>query len=289
MPPETLPLESRPLVAVENLTKHFPIMRGVFRHRVGAVRAVDGLDFAINPRETLGLVGESGCGKSTAGRVILRLDAPTAGRVIFRGEDITRLRGEALRRLRPHMQMIFQDPQDSLNPRMTVGSIVGEPLREHGVARGAALRDRVEALLDAVGLDPAFANRYPHEFSGGQRQRIGVARALALKPAFHRLRRADRSPRCLDPGAGGEPAEGAAGAPIAAAIFIHARKRAMRAEQHPPLALPLPPLSYPSVAGRSLRSLGYAPCSAARGRALRACDPAGRRGNAGCTHPQVGS
>ena len=145
---------------------------------------MDGLDFAIQPRETLGLVGESGCGKSTAGRVILRLDAPTAGRVIFRGEDITALRGEALRRLRPHMQMIFQDPQDSLNPRMTVGSIVAEPLREHGAARGAALRARVEGLLEAVGLDPAFANRYPHEFSGGQRQRIGVARALALKPAF---------------------------------------------------------------------------------------------------------
>ena len=179
MPPDT-----RPLVEVENLTKHFPIVRGVLRRRVGAVRAVDGLDFAIYPRETLGLVGESGCGKSTAGRVILRLHAPTAGKVIFRGEDITALSGEALRRLRPHMQMIFQDPQDSLNPRMTVGGIVGEPLREHGAAKGAALKERVEALLEAVGLDPAFANRYPHAFSGGQRQRIGVARALALNPEF---------------------------------------------------------------------------------------------------------
>ena len=179
-----MPPDREPLVAVENLTKHFPVLRGVFRREVGSVQAVDGLDFAIYPRETLGLVGESGCGKSTVGRTILRLYTPTAGRVRFRGDDITALQGEALRRLRPHMQMIFQDPQDSLNPRMTVGSIVGEPLRAHGVATGAALRERVEALLAAVGLDPAFANRYPHEFSGGQRQRIGVARALALNPEF---------------------------------------------------------------------------------------------------------
>ena len=129
-----MPPDAEPLVAVENLTKHYPVMRGVLRRQVGAVRAVDGLDFAIHARETLGLVGESGCGKSTAGRVILRLDAPTTGRVIFRGADITALQGEALRQLRPDMQMIFQDPQDSLNPRMTVGSIVAEPLREHGVA-----------------------------------------------------------------------------------------------------------------------------------------------------------
>lgn len=176
--------ELRPLLAVEGLTKHFPIMQGVFRRQVGTVKAVDGLDFEVHERETLGLVGESGCGKSTAGRVILRLHDATAGRVVFRGADITSLDGEALRRLRPRMQMIFQDPQDSLNPRMTVGSIVGEPLVEHGKARGKALRHRVEELLDAVGLDPGFANRYPHEFSGGQRQRIGVARALALNPEF---------------------------------------------------------------------------------------------------------
>ena len=176
--------EAQPLLAVESLTKHFPIMRGVFRRQVGTVKAVDGLDFEIRERETLGLVGESGCGKSTAGRVILRLHDATAGRIVFRGADITGLEGEALRRLRPRMQMIFQDPQDSLNPRMTVGSIVGEPLVEHGAAKAGALRDRVEELLDAVGLDPGFANRYPHEFSGGQRQRIGVARALALHPEF---------------------------------------------------------------------------------------------------------
>ena len=176
--------EAQPLLAVENLTKYFPVMQGVFRRQVGTVKAVDGLDFEIRERETLGLVGESGCGKSTAGRVILRLHSATAGRIVIRGTDITSLEGEALRRLRPRMQMIFQDPQDSLNPRMTVGSIVGEPLLEHRAAEGRALRDRVEELLDAVGLDPGFTNRYPHEFSGGQRQRIGVARALALNPEF---------------------------------------------------------------------------------------------------------
>ena len=176
--------DPQPLLAVENLTKHFPIMQGVFRREVGTVKAVDGLDFEIRERETLGLVGESGCGKSTAGRVILRLHTATAGRIVFRGTDITTLEGERLRRLRPRMQMIFQDPQDSLNPRMTVGSIVGEPLVEHGAATGRALLRRVEELLEAVGLDPGFTNRYPHEFSGGQRQRIGVARALALNPEF---------------------------------------------------------------------------------------------------------
>ena len=176
--------EAQPLLAVESLTKHFPVMQGMFRREAGSVKAVDGLDFEIRERETLGLVGESGCGKSTAGRVILRLHPATAGRILFRGTDITSLEGEALRRLRPRMQMIFQDPQDSLNPRMTVGSIIGEPLLEHGAAKGRALRDRVEELLDAVGLDPGFTNRYPHEFSGGQRQRIGVARALALNPEF---------------------------------------------------------------------------------------------------------
>ena len=174
----------RPLLRIENLTRHFPIMQGVFRRQVGTVKAVDGLDFEIPEGETLGLVGESGCGKSTTGRVILRLHPATAGRIEFGGEDITALEGEALRRLRRRMQMIFQDPQDSLNPRMTAGGIVGEPLREHGTARGKALAERVEALFESVGLDPRFANRYPHEFSGGQRQRIGVARALALDPEF---------------------------------------------------------------------------------------------------------
>ena len=176
--------EPEPLLRVERLTRHFPIMQGVFRRQVGTVKAVDGVDFEILEGETVGLVGESGCGKSTTGRAILRLHPATAGRIEFRGEDITALEGEALRRLRRRMQMIFQDPQDSLNPRMTAGGIVGEPLREHGTARGKALAERVEALFESVGLDPRFTNRYPHEFSGGQRQRIGVARALALDPEF---------------------------------------------------------------------------------------------------------
>ena len=176
--------EPEPLLRVERLTRHFPIMQGVFRRQVGTVKAVDGVDFEILEGETVGLVGESGCGKSTTGRTILRLHPATAGRIEFGGEDITALEGEALRRLRRRMQMIFQDPQDSLNPRMTAGGIVGEPLREHGTARGKALAERVEALFESVGLDPRFTNRYPHEFSGGQRQRIGVARALALDPEF---------------------------------------------------------------------------------------------------------
>ena len=179
-----MPTDGKPLLQVENLTMHFPIMAGVFRRQVGTVKAVDGIDFNIRKGETLGLVGESGCGKSTVARAILRLYEPTAGRVRFRGEDITALDGEPLRRLRRRMQMVFQDPQASLNPRMTVGSIVGEPLLEHGLARGKALQQRVETLLESVGLDRSFANRYPHEFSGGQRQRIGVARALALEPEF---------------------------------------------------------------------------------------------------------
>jgi oligopeptide transport system ATP-binding protein len=175
---------SGPLLQVENLKKHFPIHRGLLRRQVGTVKAVDGISFDIQRGETLGLVGESGCGKSTAGRTILRLYDATDGRILFDGGDIAHLSGERLRNARPRMQMIFQDPQASLNPRMTVGSIIAEPLVEHGVARRRAREDRVRELLDAVGLRPDFANRYPHEFSGGQRQRIGIARALALHPDF---------------------------------------------------------------------------------------------------------
>ncbi len=172
------------LVSVKDLKKHFPIMKGVFRRQVGAVRAVDGVSFDIYKGETLGLVGESGSGKSTTGRVILQLDLATAGEVVFEDVDLTVTTGDALRSLRPRMQMIFQDPHASLNPRMTVASIIGEPLTEHNKAKGDARKKRIEELLGLVGLEPKHANRYPHEFSGGQRQRIGIARAIALNPDF---------------------------------------------------------------------------------------------------------
>ncbi|MBV6450340.1 MAG: Oligopeptide transport ATP-binding protein OppF [Anaerolineales bacterium] len=172
------------LLQVEDLKMHFPIYRGVFQRQVGAVRAVDGVSFDVYRGETLGLVGESGCGKSTTGRAILQLYKPTAGNVHFDGKDLVKLKGEEMRQMRRKMQMIFQDPYASLNPRMTVGQLVGEPLQVHNVAAGAEMNDRVAKLLELVNLNPAFATRYPHEFSGGQRQRIGVARALALQPSF---------------------------------------------------------------------------------------------------------
>lgn len=172
------------LLRVEDLKMHFPIYRGVFQRQVGAVRAVDGVSFDVKRGETLGLVGESGCGKSTTGRTILQLYKPTAGNVYFEGRNLVKLKGEEMRQMRRRMQMIFQDPYASLNPRMTVGQLVGEPLQVHNVATGAEINDRVAHLLELVNLNPAFATRYPHEFSGGQRQRIGVARALALQPSF---------------------------------------------------------------------------------------------------------
>ena len=177
--------EQKVLLQVKNLKKYFPITRGiVIQRQVGAVMAVDGISFDVYQGETLGLVGESGCGKSTTGRTILQLYRPTAGEVFFEGADLVSLKGEELRRMRRRMQMIFQDPYASLNPRMTVGNIIGEPLEVHGIAKGKERRERVQELLRVVGLNPYFVNRYPHEFSGGQRQRIGVARALALNPAF---------------------------------------------------------------------------------------------------------
>ena len=172
------------LLKVDGLVKHFPITRGIFRRQVGTVKAVDGVSFDIKERETLGLVGESGCGKSTTGRVILQLLKATSGKVFFKENELTSISKTDLRKQRPQMQMIFQDPQDSLNPRMTVGSIISEPMLEHQRIKGKQRRERVEDLLNSVGLDPNVTNRYPHEFSGGQRQRIGIARALALSPDF---------------------------------------------------------------------------------------------------------
>ena len=173
-----------PLVRVEGLKMHFPIYTGLFRSHTGDVKAVDGVSFDILPGETLGLVGESGCGKSTVGRALLRLYEPTAGRVIIDGEDVAHLSAEKLRRKRPTMQMVFQDPQASLNPRRTLAGIIGEPLDEHTNMSRAEKTQRIYELMDQVGLNRRFANRYPHEFSGGQRQRIGIARALALNPKF---------------------------------------------------------------------------------------------------------
>jgi oligopeptide transport system ATP-binding protein len=173
-----------PLVQVRDLVKHFPITKGIlFRHRIGAVQAVDGVSLDVTRGETLGIVGETGCGKSTTARLIMRLLDATSGEVRFDGRDITRLKGSKLKAIRREMQMIFQDPYSSLNPRKTVGSIIGEPFAVHGLERDRARRKRtVQELMETVGLNPEHYNRYPHEFSGGQRQRIGVARALALKP-----------------------------------------------------------------------------------------------------------
>jgi oligopeptide transport system ATP-binding protein len=193
MPTATLPsprvrsegAPASPLLQVKDLHTHFPIRAGLLQRVVGRVRAVDGVSFDIATGETLGLVGESGCGKTTVGRSILKLIPPTSGSVVFDGRDVLGARGQALKRLRREMQIIFQDPAGSLNPRMRIAGIVGEPLVVHGLVSGRdELRHRVESLLERCGMPKAAADRYPHEFSGGQRQRIGIARALALEPRF---------------------------------------------------------------------------------------------------------
>ena len=173
-----------PILEVEGLKKYFAIKSGVFSRFSGYVKAVDGIDLCIYPGETYGLVGESGCGKSTAGMTVLRMLNPTAGKVLFRGQDVLAMGKKELRNLRRQMQIIFQDPYSSLNPRMSIGEAIGEALEVHGIARGNERRDKVESILKVCGLDSYHYRRYPHEFSGGQRQRVGIARALVLEPQF---------------------------------------------------------------------------------------------------------
>ncbi|MCX4669722.1 dipeptide ABC transporter ATP-binding protein [Streptomyces sp. NBC_01381] len=176
--------EGEPILQVRGLVKHYPLTQGVvFRKQVGAVKAVDGVDFDLGQGETLGIVGESGCGKSTVAKMLVNLERPTAGEIRYKGEDVSKLSGRALKAVRRNIQMVFQDPYTSLNPRMTVGDIIGEPYEIHPeVAPKGSRRGRVQDLLDVVGLNPEYINRYPHQFSGGQRQRIGIARGLALRP-----------------------------------------------------------------------------------------------------------
>jgi oligopeptide transport system ATP-binding protein len=179
-------IDTKPLLEVRGLRMHFPVTEGIITHRkVGEVKAVDGIDFTVRRGETLGLVGESGCGKTTTGRCILRLERPTAGEILYDGVDIAKLERKELLSLRRRIQVVFQDPYSSLNPRMKVGEIIAEPIMVHGIERDAARRGaRVRELLSVCGLDPKFADRYPHEMSGGQRQRVGIARALAMEPEF---------------------------------------------------------------------------------------------------------
>jgi len=172
------------LLEVRDLKKHYPIKTGLFQRVTGHVKAVDGVSFSIRKGETLGLVGESGCGKTTVARAVLQLQRPTSGSVKLNGAELTEVTGDALRKLRTQMQLVFQNPYSSLNPRMTIGNALMEPMIVHGIARGKEAKERAQALLQTVGLNPYFVNRFPSEFSGGQRQRIGIARALSVNPQF---------------------------------------------------------------------------------------------------------
>jgi oligopeptide transport system ATP-binding protein len=180
----TMPNQQDALLSVRNLKKYYPIKRGLFQITVGNVKAIDDISFDVFKGETLGLVGESGCGKTTTARVILQLQRPTGGTVTLEGRDLSTLQGEDLRRIRPRMQIVFQNPYSSLNPRRTIGQTLTEPMAVHGIASGKAAQERASSLLEMVGLNPYFANRFPSEFSGGQRQRIGIARALSVNPSF---------------------------------------------------------------------------------------------------------
>jgi ABC-type glutathione transport system ATPase component len=187
--------DQQPIIEAKDLTTRFDIKSGMFGKVTGRVHAVEGVNFHVNPKETLSLVGESGCGKSTTGRSLLKLVEPTRGKVIFEGKDITDFSATQMRAIRPQLQMIFQDPFASLNPRLTAGAAIAEPMKVHGIASGSELKDRVASLLRRVGLPPEYAQRFPHEFSGGQRQRICIARALGLNP---RMIVADEAVSALD-------------------------------------------------------------------------------------------
>ncbi len=196
------------ILTVENVKKYFPIRRGVFKRVVGWVKAVDDVSFQVRRGETLGLVGESGCGKTTLGRTILRLYEPTAGKIMFEGRNLADVSGGEMRRIRRDLQTIFQDPFSSLNPRMPVGKIIGEPLKIHGIAGREERREIVDALMERVGLNPVFASRFPHEFSGGPAPAHRHRPRAGAQPEVHRRRRAGLGARRVDPGAGGQPARG---------------------------------------------------------------------------------
>ena len=259
------------VVRIDGLKVHFPITSGiVIQHKIGAVRAVDGVSFDIRKGETLGLVGESGCGKTTTGRAILQLIKPTDGHVLYEGADLARLRGGALRRQRRKMQMIFQDPYASLNRRMTLADIVGEPLLVHKLRARNKRDERVRELLQLVGLNPNTLNRYPHEFSGGQRQRIGIARALAVEPNFIVCDEPISRPRRVHPGADHQPAQGAAG-PLRADLPVHRARPLGRAPHLRPRGRDVPRPHRRARRQRHALRRAHAPLHA--GAAQRRADP----------------